>query len=291
LYSDNLFKIINDARLVFAVTLALVVMLGLQLSSLLWQFVPLPVLPEMSRDDVNRPSQTVQQPQLDARQKADRISAQHLFGQVRNDAPVVEQKIQDAPTSTLKYKLRGIFFSSDQALASVILEKNANDEEFYRLGDEVDRNIFIEQIQPDHIIINRNGRLEKLVMEKPTAELNAKMASLPAARQTDAQATAVLRNYKRRYKDNPMALARRFQAQPVYQDGKNIGYKLKALRGERLLQQLNLKPDDVFVAVNGIGLDKPFQALDALKSLTTAEDVSLTVLRDGSEQTLDFTLN
>ena len=63
------------------------------------------------------------------------------------------------------------------------------------------------------------------------------------------------------------------------------------MRGERLLQQLKLRPDDVFLAVNGIGLDKPFQALDALKSLTTAEDVSLTVLRDGMRQTFDFTLN
>ncbi len=87
-----------------------------------------------------------------------------------------------------------------------------------------------------------------------------------------------------------MAVAKRFQAIPVEEDGRNIGYKLKALRGESLLKKLELQPDDVFVEINGIGLDKPFQALDALKSLTTAENVSLTVLRNGNRETLDFNL-
>ena len=87
-----------------------------------------------------------------------------------------------------------------------------------------------------------------------------------------------------------MALAKRFQAIPVQENGKNIGYKLKALRGERLLKNLDLQPNDVFVAINGIGLDKPFQALDALKSLTTANSVSVTVMRNGNRESFDFNL-
>ena len=53
---------------------------------------------------------------------------------------------------------------------------------------------------------------------------------------------------------------------------------------------MDLRQDDVYVAINGIGLDKPFQALDALKSLATAENVSMTVLRNGNRQVLDFSL-
>ena len=88
-----------------------------------------------------------------------------------------------------------------------------------------------------------------------------------------------------------MALAKRFQAIPVQENGKNIGYKLRALRGEQLLRKLNLQQDDVFVEINGIGLDKPFQALDALKSLTTAKSVALTVMRNGNRETIDFSLD
>ena len=85
-----------------------------------------------------------------------------------------------------------------------------------------------------------------------------------------------------------MALATRFQAIPVQKDGKNIGFKLKALRGESLLKKLNFEANDVFTAVNGVALKNPFEALDALKSLTTAKSISVTFQRNGAEQTLDF---
>jgi len=85
-----------------------------------------------------------------------------------------------------------------------------------------------------------------------------------------------------------MALATRFQAIPVQQDGQNIGFKLKALRGESLLKKLKFEPDDVFTAVNGVALKNPFEALDALKSLTTANSISVTFMRNGAEQTADF---
>ena len=107
---------------------------------------------------------------------------------------------------------------------------------------------------------------------------------------TSATQSALLRSYKKRYTSNPMALATRFQAIPVQQDGSNIGFKLKALRGESLLRKLDFQPDDVFTAVNGVSLKNPFEALDALKSLTTASNVSVTFLRNGNEQTLDFRL-
>jgi type II secretory pathway component PulC len=76
----------------------------------------------------------------------------------------------------------------------------------------------------------------------------------------------------------------------VTENGQNIGFRLKALRGESLLKKLDFKDSDVFIKINGIGLDKPFQALDALKSLTTASSVSVTVLRNGNEETINFNM-
>jgi len=62
------------------------------------------------------------------------------------------------------------------------------------------------------------------------------------------------------------------------------------LRGESLLKKLNFEADDVFTAVNGVALKNPFEALDALKSLTTAGNISVTFMRNGAEQTQDFKL-
>jgi len=291
LISDSWLKILVDQRLITIVTLILVALLAYQISLLIWQVVPQPDLkPYAAR--LSQPQNTKETGKsLSTQQKVQEIARANLFGKVyqQTSKPV---EVKDAPKSTLNYKIRGIYYSEDQALASVILQKGAQKTLFYRLGDEVDRNIYIDQIQPDHVLISRNGRLEKLVLEKPKADMNKALASrgnlntnLPVS--SSAQ---VLKSYRRRYENNPMALAKRFQAIPVEENGRNIGYKLKPLRGESLLKKLELQKDDVFVEINGIGLDKPFQALDALKSLTTAQNVSLTVLRNGNRETLDFNL-
>lgn len=289
MYFDSIFKLFNDQRLVFVVTMLLALLLAYQVAILVWEIIPQPEIKQTGM--IVAESSNAAQPQstLSAQQKTVQIASSQLFGKADSNtaAPV---KVQDAPKSSLNYKLRGIYYSEEQSLASVILQKGAKDSNFYRLGDEVDTNIFVHQIQPNHIIISRQGRLEKLVLEKPTTDLTGGKRQTAISNLPVSNSAKVLKSYRRRYKDNPLALAKRFQAIQVQENGKNIGYKLKALRGERLLQNLDLQQDDVFVAINGIGLDKPFQALDALKSLTTADSVSVTVMRNGNRETLDFNL-
>ena len=285
---DSIVKIFNDTRLIFATTLVLAVVLAYQISLVVWMLIPQPETTSVT--SVQRSSVSQSTPKkLSTRQKIQQISQSHLFGQAIKESVAVTT-VQEAPDSSLNYKLRGIYYSGDESLASVILQKNANKTNFYRLGDEIDNQIFINQIQQDHILISRRGRLEKLSLEKPLANIKNQSKFSKAKTRANPDQSKVLQSYKRRYANNPLALAKRFQAIPVQQNGKNIGYKLKALRGETILRKMNLQKDDVFVAINDIGLDKPFQALDALKSLTTAENISLTVIRNGNRQTMDFSL-
>jgi type II secretion system protein C len=213
------------------------------------------------------------------------ISKAFLFGKAQ-----VEQKpavvVEEAPQTELNYKLRGIYFSPDERLSSAIVETKPNNSKNYLLEDELADNITLARIEEDYILINRFGKLERLDLEKPDAPVlvsNNRPASGGAAPES-----ALLRSYKKRYSSNPMALATRFQAIPVQQDGSNVGFKLKALRGESLLKKLSFEPDDIFTEVNGVSLKNPFEALDALKSLTTANSISVTIIRNGTQQTMDF---
>ncbi len=290
MFPEGVNKYLSDTRIIFTSTILLMAIAAYQLSLVVWKIIPQPdvgnsiILPQKSS------GQGVQAG-VPTSQKVREIISKNIYGQVQQQVNT-KVVVEDAPKSSLSYKLRGVYYSADESLASIILQKNSNTTRFYRLGDEIDKNIFIHQIQPNHVIISRLGKLEKLVLEKPELDLK-KLATdrgRPLNNLPTSPASVVLQSYRRRYSNNPMALARRFQAIPVQENGKNVGYKLKALRGEQLLKKLNLQDDDVFVAINGIGLDKPFQALDALKSLTTAKDVSLTVIRNGNRETLDFNL-
>ncbi len=290
MFPGNMNKYLSDRRVIFSTTLLLMAFAGYQMSLVVWKLIPQPVINNLASMALPTITQNNEKG-LTARQKVSDITSKNLYGKAQKQvAPNVV--VEDAPKSSLNYKIRGIYYSEDASLASIILQKNSNTTQYYRLGDEIDNQIFIHQIRPDHVIISRLGKLEKLVLEKPELDMSQTAAADRAAlEQLPGNASSqVLQSYRRRYSNNPMALARRFQAIPVQENGENVGYKLKALRGEQLLQKLNLQEDDVFVEINGIGLNKPFQALDALKSLTTADNVSLTVIRNGNRETLDFNL-
>ena len=289
MFQDYLYKILADRWTRVIVTLVVLALLAMQLSIVFWQFYPVPVTGVSgsgSQIIKQQPSANPQQSYADAAQL---IGRAYLFGKpLVESSPVV--KADEAPETKLNYKLRGIYYSDQGRLSSAIVETRVNNSKYYRLGDELADNISLEAIESDHILINRYGKIERLNLEKSTIRDAGALLQSSTGSSNSLTNTALLRSYKKRYLRNPMALAKRFQAIPVTENGQNIGFKLKALRGENLLKKLNFKEDDVFLKVNGIGLDKPFQALDALKSLTTETSVSVTVRRNGNEETINFSM-
>jgi type II secretion system protein C len=278
-----LFRILGDRWLRLAVLLLLLAALAHQVSLVVWQLVPTPEQSGATQITQVAVNTADDRSGANFQQQAAAIGRAFLFGKAETEAAVVQ--VEAVVETKLGYKLRGIYFSPDERLSSAIVEVKPNQTKHYLLDDELAENITLAKIEPDHILINRYGKLERLNLQKREPP-SGRTASLGAG--ANANQTALLRSYKRRYSSNPMALATRFQAVPVQQDGKNIGFKLKPLRGESLLKKLNFEADDVFTAVNGVSLKNPFEALDALKSLTTASSVSVTFMRNGAEQTLDF---
>lgn len=285
---DLIFKILGDRRLRAIVALLVLAALAQQVSLLIWHLVPAPPMATNSLPATIERAFEPSSAGANYQQQASAISREFLFGKPDVQAQPVAVA-EEAPETQLNYKLRGIYYSPDESLSSAIVETRPNDSQNYLIGQALAENITLARIEQDYILINRYGKLERLNLEKPDALAAGRADALAASGVTASQA-ALLRSYKQRYNSNPMALATRFQAIPVQQDGSNIGFKLKALRGESLLKKLNFEPDDVFTAVNGVSLKNPFEALDALKSLATSNDISVTFLRNGAEQTLDFRL-
>jgi len=274
-----LFRVLGDRWLRLAVLLLVLAALAQQVSLIIWQLVPTQEqVGTMTGAGDGRGAVTSGAGKgVNFEQQAAAIGRAYLFGndEVQAAKPV---EAEEAPETQLNYKLRGTYYSPDDRLSVAIIEVKPNQSRPYIVDEELDDNITLTRIEEDYVLLNRYGKIGEGDGQSFTASSDGVSASQ----------SALLQSYKKRYTSNPMALATRFQAIPVQQDGKNIGFKLKALRGERLLERLNFEPDDIFTAVNGVSLQNPFEALDALKSLTTADRVSVTFLRNGAEQTLDL---
>ncbi len=281
---DLLFRVLGDRRLRIAVLLVVLALLAHQVSLAIWHLVPAPQMTESTRAAPIQRATQANTDRVNYQQQAGQIGRAFLFGKAE-EKKVVEVVVEEAPVTQLNYKLRGIYFSDGEDESSAVIEVKPNNSAIYKEGKELDTKITLHKIEHDHVLLNRYGKIERLNLQTRDPPRGRVVSGLGVS---SASQTALLRSYKKRYTSNPMALATRFQAIPVQQDGKNIGFRLKPLRGETLLKKLKFEPNDVFTAVNGVSLKNPFEALDALKSLTTATSVSVTILRNGSEQTLDF---
>ncbi len=261
-----------------------------QASTLVWMIVPQPKLSNEISTPLSNKSKQTKTNNIPLRLKYRSVIETSLFGQELVSKPV-EKVVNEAPQSDLNYKVTGIYASTDTGLASVIIQKSANNTNLYHIEDEIDHQVIVKQIHPNHILISRHDKLEKLLLEKPSISTKtSRQDKRKAFNSSYERSTQILQGYKKRYATNPLALAKRFKATPVRENGSTIGYKLTALRGEQLLKKLGIRNSDVFVGINGISLEKPFQALDALKSLATANDVTITILRNGNRQSFQYNL-
>lgn len=285
----GLMKFALDARIRLTVLLLVLLFLAEQLSVLFWW-----IYPPANFDNRVILKTATQSQQPDIRQKSQRELADDIVGTYLFGRPVAEPVaavVESAPKTRLNYRLRGIYYSEESSASFAIVEIKPTQTRHYYVGEELEKKIILSAVRQDHVLIDRYGKIERLDLQKSVVLLPDKVVtSARSLNSADSATTRLLQNYKRRYVNNPMALARRFRAIPVQENGQNIGFRLQSMRGEKLLKQLNFDEKDVFTEINGIALDKPFQALDALKSLATARSISVTILRNGNKQTLNYHL-
>ena len=112
----------------------------------------------------------------------------------------------------------------------------------------------------------------------------------PATTLSGTHAGGKLSQLRKQILKNPQQLGKMVQAKPVTERGRFLGYRLSLRGNTNLAKELGLQSGDVVTSVNGIALDRPEKGLNALQNLVNAPDVTLTLLRNGTEVTLHHSL-
>lgn len=105
---------------------------------------------------------------LDMRASAESVVAMRLFG-------AEKQAAVTAQVSNLNIKLKGVF-TGDPAKPSFAIVNTGSRDEFALAGKELMPGITLESVHPTHVLVNRNGMLERVNLEERS------LASLGAAR-------------------------------------------------------------------------------------------------------------
>lgn len=277
------------------ISMILLIMASYTLAQITWQLLePAPSAVHSKQATENIPKNKSSNNEF--QQKLIELNNAHLFGLA--NAPVVKQASKDAPETTLNLVLRGIFSTQPMSLASAIISSGKRGEELtYGIGDSVPGNATIEEIYQTHVVLMRNGRLETLKLpEKSIGEITdntqtGKASSGEKSLNMNQAPDRILGDIRRNIMKNPTSFGEYAIPVPVSKNGKLQGYRLRPQKkGRELFKQFGLERNDIVTQINGVALTDPVQGIAALRKLSSAQSINLTVLRNGAETPLQFNI-
>lgn len=228
----------------------------------------------------------------------DKVQSQAQFRQLKSanifgvsQSPVT-QKAAKAPETRLNLTLKGVLAAKPMKMASAIIAKGkSGKEDIYSVGDKMQGGVVIKEIHPDHVILERNGRLETLKLQKISgvSTQGPRTTTTRTARPGSSPASA-LSQIRKNILKNPTSFGEYALPVIVKENGKQVGYRLQPQAKGELLAELGLQSSDVITEINGVKLDKPQNGISALRKLSTAKNLNIVVKRNGAEVPLNITL-
>lgn len=201
----------------------------------------------------------------------DTIRAAHLFGTAHHAGnPSAAQA-----TTSLNLKLSGVFASNGKLPAVAIINvENQGDLPFVN-GDGILPNVTLEQVRPDHVVLNRGGIREKLLLEQKRGPLEAhgKATQLNVRREGQGKFDVSRSELNRALTDPAqLAAAGRVTALP------GQGLRIEEANSGSLLNWLGLQGGDIIRKINNKPVEK---AADLIGEYQASNSISVRGIRNG----------
>lgn len=259
-----------QTRWVTLLNLCLVTLLCWQLAHWTWRFLaPAPAKPLATAATTPDPAHLI-----------DTIRAAHLFGTASHAiSPAMTQA-----TTALDLKLSGVFAATGKLPAVAIINAGNRGDLPFMNGDTILPGVTLEQVRPDHVVLNRGGVMEKLLLEQkgPALALKKTAANLNV-RQEGKGRFSISRSGLNQVLSDPDQLANTGRVTPV----PGQGMRVEEAGSGSLMSRFGLQSGDLIRQVNG----KPVvQAADLLQSYRADGQIRLEGTRNGQPFEYNYTV-
>lgn len=264
----------------------LVVAIGWQLAKIVWMLVP----GTSAGDPVEVPvSMPAAASPAGASADVQAIADRHMFGEADAEAapavaPAVDEDLSDTRLTNLV--LKGTIASDVPEFSVAVIADGTEEQKVYSIGDSVGSGATLHAVYAERVVLNENGALTnlRLPIEFPA------VAASPARRTT-------LTTRQRARNDNPNSLQNVvaenltkltdvIRPTPYLVNGEQAGYRVYPGRNRQQFAALGLRPGDLIKDIDGQALTDPSQAMQIFQSLGTADQVTVTVERNGQPETI-----
>ena len=287
------------------VVLLLLVWIAFSLASLFWRLFPAPMVDSNDLVAVN----TAFEPESATRTRAvdiEALKAIPLFGKEVAPVPVVEEQpeaVQENVEETrLNLTLVGSFANEIDDKKAYAIIANGRNQVLYKVDEDIEglNNVSLLKVFADKVIINNRGNQEALMMypeggaKRSTTNSTAQVSQFvereaPAAAPAEGNAAQALASLNDRQRLQKISDVIRFTRKT--ENGQMIGFRVLPGRNRAGFEQTGLQLNDVVTAIDGSELNNLRAANEIYREKRNATQASLTVLRDGSELTVDLDLN
>jgi general secretion pathway protein C len=270
------------------VALALVVVIAWQVAQIIWALVP-----GSAAGDIV-PAPAAELAQLNSAGGAADVQAiadSHMFGVASDEPVVVQSQVIEADnlpdTGISSLELKGTIASDVPEMSVAIIADGSKDEKVYAVGAVVVSGATLHAVYADRVVLNENGTLTNLKLP------NEYPAGAPTvARRTTAvpnRATNNSQSLQAVVAQNVTKLADVIRPTPYFVNGQQQGYRVYPGRDRAQFAALGLRPGDLVKDIDGQSLTDPAQAMQVFQSLGSADQVSVTVERNGQPQVIVLT--
>ena len=267
------------------VSLLLVIAIGWQIARIVWLLVPAPATGDVIQAPVNLPAPAAQ---TGSAADVQAIASNHMFGIASEEdteaAPVLIADENLSDTRLTNLVLKGTIASAIPEYSVAVIADGNAEQKVYIIGDRVTSGASLHAVYADRVVLNENGALTNLRLPSdfPTA-------SAPVRRATSTTRRAARQNpnsLQNVVTQNLTKLTDVIRPTPYLVNGQQAGYRVYPGRNRQQFAALGLRPGDLIKDIEGQSLTDPTQAMQIFQSLGTAEQVSVTIERNGQPQTI-----
>ena len=231
------------------------------------------------------------------------VASLHLFGEANRKTANVKVPT-DAPPTSLKLTLKGVFAANTQSQSLAIIVNDQKKEKVYAKNETIFPGTVLHEIHADKVILDRNGNFEVLALERKQSGPGLTGLSGSRGQATRPQAVAprssaavrtrtirggkLLENLKVKLTEDPTSFMADIKLNPVFDDSKQVkGYKFEH-KDRQTMRALGLRPGDVIMEINGQQVSDPAVLTGLFTELKTKTDISLGIERNGHRENINI---
>jgi general secretion pathway protein C len=268
------------------ITLALVVAIAWKLAQIIWMLVPGSAGSDVHYQAPSQGNESVN-PAVATQANVQAIAGSHLFGVAAPDAapPPPPDPAENLAETRLSLSLKGTIAATDQRDSVAIIADQTNEDKVYVVGDSIMSGTSLHAVYRDRVVLNEGGVLKELNLPRdfPTSSQPARRNVATTTRTSESEDADSIQNV---VAQNVTKLADVIRPTPYFVAGQQQGYRVYPGRDRKQFAALGLRPGDLIKDIDGAALTDPQQAMQIFQNLGSADQVSVTVERNGQPEVL-----